>query len=233
MDGFPIDMRLLFWMVWLTFTPMACRHSSDTASSRSDETPKAAEEPARKNILFFGNSLTAAYGLSLEQGFVALIQQKIDSLGLPYRCINAGNSGETSAGGRSRVRWILDQQPIDIFVLELGGNDALRGLPLEASRENLQAIIDQVRIRYPDCRIIIAGMLAPPNLGPTYTEAFAQMYRTLAEANRATLIPFLLEGVGGEPDLNLPDGIHPNVEGHRIVSENVWKALYPLLQKTQ
>ncbi len=206
----------------------ACRNASSSAPAV--ETSTATDTAAvRKIILFFGNSLTAAYGLSPEEGFVALLQQRIDSLGLPYTCVNAGHSGETTAGGRSRVAWVLNQ-PIDIFVLELGGNDALRGLPLDASRENLQAIIDEVRAKYPRCRIVIAGMLAPPNLGPTYTQTFAQMYRDLAAKNNAVLIPFLLEGVGGEPALNLPDGIHPNAEGHRIVSETVWRFLYPLLQ---
>jgi len=212
----------------LAWVSSACRNAS--SSSPAAETSTAADTAtARKIILFFGNSLTAAYGLAPEEGFVALLQQRIDSLGLPYACINAGNSGETTAGGRSRVAWVLNQ-PIDIFVLELGGNDALRGLPLDASRENLQAIIDEVRAKYPRCRIVIAGMLAPPNLGPTYTQTFAQMYRDLAAKNNAVLIPFLLEGVGGEPALNLPDGIHPNAEGHRIVSETVWSFLYPLLQ---
>jgi acyl-CoA thioesterase-1 len=212
----------------LAFAYGGCRRSSN-ASPSTAASAAADTSQTRRVILFFGNSLTAAYGLSPEEGFVALLQQKIDSLGLPYVCINAGNSGETTAGGRSRVAWVL-QQPVDIFVLELGGNDALRGLPLEASRENLQAIIDLVRAKYPACRIVIAGMLAPPNLGPEYTQTFAQMYRDLASANQATLIPFLLEGVGGEAALNLPDGIHPNAAGHRIVSENVWKVLYPLLR---
>ncbi len=219
---------VLFAFLLLAACQSACRHGGSSAPSAGEQTSEKAAVP-RKVILFFGNSLTAAYGLAPEEGFVALIQQKIDSLGLPYTCVNAGNSGETTAGGRSRVGWVLSQ-PVDIFVLELGGNDALRGLPLASSRENLQAIIDQVRAKYPSCRIVIAGMLAPPNLGPTYTQTFAQMYRDLAAENQAALIPFLLEGVGGEPELNLPDGIHPNAAGHRIVSENVCKLLYPMLQ---
>ncbi|MCS7036754.1 MAG: arylesterase [Saprospiraceae bacterium] len=221
---------LLLAVALLAFAHERCRNAAP--SSPAAETGAAADTAqARRVILFFGNSLTAAYGLSPEEGFVALIQQKIDSLKLPYTCVNAGNSGETTAGGRSRVAWVLSQ-PVDIFVLELGGNDALRGLPLDASRENLQAIIDQVRAKYPACRIVIAGMLAPPNLGPEYTQNFAQMYRDLAAANQTALIPFLLEGVGGEPALNLPDGIHPNAAGHRIVSENVWRVLYPILRES-
>ncbi len=190
--------------------------------------PATSPGAARRNIVFFGNSLTAAYQLSPEQGFPALIQRKIDSLGLPYRCIDAGLSGETTADGKNRIDWVL-KQPVDIFVLELGGNDALRGLPVNASRENLQAIISKVKARYPDCKMVLAGMLAPPNLGATYTKAFQQMYPELAKNNKSALIPFLLEGVGGIASLNLEDGIHPNVEGQKIVAENVWKALKPLL----
>lgn len=152
----------------------------------------------------------------------------MDSLNLPYRCINAGLSGETTADGKNRIDWVL-KQPMDIFVLELGANDALRGLPVKASRENLQTIITKVKTRYPDCKIVLAGMLAPPNLGATYTNAFRQMYADLARINKAALIPFLLDGVGGVPALNLEDGIHPNVEGQKIVAENVWKVLKPLL----
>jgi acyl-CoA thioesterase-1 len=231
----PTDMLhrafLPLFLLWISGVFFMCKNASTPPSSVGESSTTEASAQQRKVILFYGNSLTAAYGLAPEEGFVAHVQQKIDSLGLPYICLNAGNSGETTAGGLSRIDWVLSQQPIDIFVLELGGNDALRGLSLDASRANLQAIIERVRAKYPACRIVIAGMLAPPNLGPTYTQAFAQMYRDLASANRAALIPFLLEGVGGEPHLNLPDGIHPNAEGHRIVAENVWQVLYPLLQE--
>lgn len=184
-------------------------------------------EVARKNILFYGNSLTAAYQLSPEQGFTALIQNKIDSLGLPYTCVNAGLSGETTADGVSRIDWVL-QQPAHIFVLELGGNDALRGLPLAETKKNLQTIIDKVKAKYPDCKIVIAGMMAPPNLG-SYATDFRKIFPALARKNQAALIPFLLDGVGGIPSLNLADGIHPNVEGQKIVAVTVWKTLQPLL----
>lgn len=192
-------------------------------------TTAPAAPTTHKNIVFFGNSLTAAYQLSPEQGFVAIIQRRIDSLHLPYRCVNAGLSGETTADGKSRVGWVL-RQPVDIFVLELGGNDALRGLPVAQSRANLQAIADSVRQRYPDCQIVVAGMLAPPNLGATYTNAFRTMYSELAQRNQAAIIPFLLENVGGIATLNLEDGIHPNVAGQKIVAENVWRVLQPLLK---
>lgn len=208
---------------------LSCK--SDTpqnAASAPQTTQNQVAGAPKKNIVFFGNSLTAAYQLSPEQGFPALIQQKIDSLGLPYTCVNAGLSGETTADGVNRVEWVL-QQPVDIFVLELGGNDALRGLPVSESKKNLQAIFDQVKAKYPDCKLMVAGMLAPPNLGSGYTEAFRDMFPALAKANGAALIPFLLEDVGGIPELNLPDGIHPNVEGQKIVAKNVWAILKPML----
>lgn len=204
----------------------ACQ--SDKKPEKAPEQQLQAQPQAsvsnKKNIVFFGNSLTAAYQLSPEQGFTAILQRRIDSLRLPYTCVNAGLSGETTADGVNRVNWVL-QQPVDIFVLELGGNDALRGLPVAESRKNLQEILDRVKAKYPDCKLIVAGMMAPPNLGDTYTKAFEAIYPELAKKNKANLIPFLLEGVGGEPALNLPDGIHPNVEGQKIVAENVWKIL--------
>lgn len=183
-----------------------------------------------RTILFFGDSLTAGYGLEDPAGmaFPGLIQEKVAQAGLPYRVVNAGLSGETTAGGLRRIDWIL-RQPIDVFVLELGGNDGLRGLPVATSRANLQAIIDRVRTRYPDAKLVVAGMQMPTSMGPDYIAAFAAMYPELAEANRAALIPFLLEGVGGVPSLNLGDGIHPNEEGHRRVAETVWRHLQPLL----
>jgi acyl-CoA thioesterase-1 len=224
--------RTVFFSALLVAAFGACQNQSTPEKSAdagsANAAPAEVTATSRKTIVFFGNSLTAAYQLSPEMGFPALIQKKIDSLGLPYLCVNAGNSGETTAGGKNRIDWILSQ-PVDVFVLELGGNDALRGLPLDESKKNLQEIIDRVKAKYPDCKIVVAGMLAPPNLGPTYTKTFARMYPDLAKTNGAALIPFLLEGVGGEPNLNLPDGIHPNETGHRIVAETVWNVLKPLL----
>ncbi|MBK6929860.1 MAG: arylesterase [Saprospirales bacterium] len=221
-----------FLLLFSLFGLACCQNQPEAAQSLPLERKAGdtnAGAPPRKTIVFFGNSLTAAYQLSPEQGFPALIQHKIDSLGLPYQCVNAGLSGETTADGKNRIDWVL-QQPVDIFVLELGGNDALRGLPVTESKKNLQTIIDRVLDKYPRCKIVLAGMLAPPNLGPAYTKAFSGMYPDLAKTNRAALIPFLLDGVGGEPALNLEDGIHPNVEGHKIVAETVWTVLKPLLQ---
>lgn len=183
-----------------------------------------------KNIVFFGNSLTAAYGLDPSDGYVALIQQRLDSLGLPYKAINAGLSGETTAGGRERIAWVL-QKPLDIFVLELGGNDALRGIEPSASFENLDTIIQIVKTTYPGAKIILAGMEAPPNMGPEYTAQFHRMYPALAQKHNISLIPFFLENVGGIPELNQNDRIHPNKEGQKYLVENVWRVLKGVLQK--
>ncbi|MCC3152316.1 arylesterase [Hymenobacter sp. BT770] len=191
--------------------------------------PKPAASTGKKRLLFFGNSLTAGYGVEPEQAFPALVGQKIDSLGLNYAVINAGLSGETTAGGRSRVSWVL-RQPVDVFVLELGGNDGLRGIPLTDTRRNLQAIIDTVRRRSPGAQIVLAGMQIPPNLGQTYSNDFKALYQEIAEKNQLVLIPFLLEGVGGNRRLNQADGIHPTPAGHRIVARTVWHTLQPLLE---
>lgn len=186
-----------------------------------------ADEPP-KVILFFGDSLTAGYGLSKEQAFPAIVQRKINDKGYNYTVFNAGLSGETSAGGLARINWIL-KNPIDIFVLELGANDGLRGLPIEQTKQNLQQIINKVKAKNPEVKIIIAGMMMPPNLGADYTSAFMELFPELAEENDAHLIPFLLEGVAGNEKLNLNDGIHPNKAGHSIVAGNVWEVLNPLL----
>ena len=188
----------------------------------------AQERSSSKTILFFGNSLSAGFGLDPAEAFPALIQQKIDSLKWNYTVINAGLSGETSAGGLRRIDWLL-QRKIDVLVLELGANDGLRGIALAETRRNLQGIIDRAKEKHPDVQIVIAGMQVPPNLGKTYTRSFRALFPELARQNEAELIPFLLEGVGGVPELNLADGIHPNIAGHRKVAENVWKVLRPLL----
>ncbi len=187
------------------------------------------EESKTRNIVFFGNSLTAGYGLDPREAFPALIQDKLDSLGLKYSVINAGLSGETTSGGDARVDWVLNQKP-DIFVLELGANDGLRGIPLEETRANLQSIIDKVRKKNAEVEIVLAGMQIPPNMGPEYTSEFRTIFPDLAESNDIALIPFLLDGVAGNPDLNQRDGIHPTVEGQIIVASNVWSVLQPLLE---
>lgn len=175
---------------------------------------------APKVILFYGDSLTAGYGLSPEEAFPALVEKKLNKSEKKVKVVNAGLSGETSAGGLSRIDWVL-RQPIDIFVLELGANDGLRGLPVDQTRKNLQGIIDKVKSKYPTCKIVLAGMMVPPNMGKEYTEDFRSVYPSLASKNKATLIPFILDGVGGIEKLNQADGIHPNVEGHQIISNRI------------
>lgn len=181
-----------------------------------------------KTILFFGNSLTAGYGLDTKESFPSLIQNRLDSLDLNYTVINAGLSGETTSGGKNRLGWVLKQK-VDIFVLELGANDGLRGIPLTETRSNLQTIIDKVLEKNPDTKIVLAGMQIPPNMGQEYTKEFRTIFPDLAEKNDLQLIPFLLDGVAGIPNLNLPDGIHPTAEGQKIVRENVWTVLQGLL----
>ncbi|CAM4077029.1 arylesterase [Zobellia nedashkovskayae] len=182
-----------------------------------------------KSILFFGDSITAGYGLDdNNDAYPAVVQQKIDSLGLEYTVINSGVSGETSAGGRSRIDWVI-KQDLDIFVLELGANDGLRGVDLSETRFNLQAIIDVVREKSPDIKIVLAGMQLPPNMGEKYTTEFRQLFVDLADKNDIEFIPFILKDVGGIASLNQADGIHPTIEGHKIVANTVWEVLQPLL----
>jgi len=181
-------------------------------------------ESKKKTILFFGDSLTAGYGLDEDESFPALIQDRIDSLGRPYEVINGGLSGETSAGGKGRIDWVLNK-PVDVFVLELGANDMLRGLDLNETEKNLRAILDVVKSKSPEAKLVIAGMEAPPNMGSDYTSKFRSIFSEIAKEYNAALIPFLLEGVAGIPDLNLADGKHPNSIGQKIVRDNVWKII--------
>lgn len=185
--------------------------------------------PAPGVVLFLGDSITAGYGLEPSEAYPALIQEKIDAKHWPFRVVNAGQSGDTSAGGLSRIDWLLKNH-VDVLVVELGGNDGLRGLPAETTRKNLQAIIDRAKAKYPNAKIIIAGMKVPPNMGKDYGDKFDAIFLALAKKNNAPLIPFILEGVGGVRDLNLPDGIHPTARGHQIVAAHVWKALEPVLR---
>lgn len=188
-----------------------------------------AAAPVTKTVLFLGDSITAGYGVDPSQAYPAIIQNKIDAKGWRFKVINAGQSGDTSAGGLSRLDWLLKNR-IDILVLELGGNDGLRGLPVENTKKNLQAIIDRTRKRYPQVKIIIAGMKLPPNWGGDYSRRFEAMFSELAKKNSTALIPFVLEGVGGMRYLNLSDAIHPTPEGHKMVAANVWKVLEPVIK---
>jgi acyl-CoA thioesterase-1 len=185
--------------------------------------------PAPRVILFLGDSITAGYGLDPEHAFPALIQEKIDAKSWKFKVVNAGQSGDTSAGGLNRLDWLLKNR-VDILILELGANDGLRGLPAETTRKNLQAIIDRTKAKYPEAKVIVAGMKVPPNMGGDYGRKFEAVFADLAKKNKAVLIPFVLEGVGGSRELNLADGIHPTAKGHEIVAANVWKVLEPLLR---
>jgi acyl-CoA thioesterase I len=183
-------------------------------------------------IVVLGDSLTAGYGLSRKEAYPALIAERMRRAGYEFEVTNAGWSGDTTAGGLRRLPELLRRKKIDILIVELGINDAFRGVPIEEMRSNLQAIIDQTRARHPGVSIIVAGMQVPLASSDDYVRAFGEMFGALAEKNRAALIPYLLEGVGGDPELNQPDLVHPNAAGQRIMAENVWRVLEPVLRKT-
>ncbi len=194
------------------------------------ETEVTETKTANKTILFFGDSLTAGFGLEdSNDAYPAVVQTILDSLSLNYVVVNSGVSGETTSGGLGRINWVLNQK-VDVFVLELGANDGLRGISLAETQENLQAIVDRVRTKYPEIPIILAGMQLPPNLGQDYTMEFKSIFEDLAKKNDLEIIPFLLKDVGGITELNQDDGIHPNIEGQKIVANNVWVVLEPLLK---
>ena len=206
---------------------MAAGLLANTAAAQTDKPPPAnADRPA---VLVLGDSMAAGYGVDPSEAYPALLQKKIDDAGLGFAIVNGGVSGDTSAGGLRRIGWYLRRKTA-VLVLELGGNDGLRGVAPATTRTNLQAIIDTAKKAYPDIKIVIAGMRMPPNLGGDYTAAFEKVFQELARENHAALVPFLLEGVGGTPELNQNDQIHPTPEGHKIVAENVWKILEPLLR---
>lgn len=228
------------WIIPLLLLLMSCGSETKNESKASDKVAppqnqevQADSSTAENNIIFFGNSLTAGYGVDPSEAFAGLIQQKIDSLGYAYNVINAGVSGETTATGLSRVEWVVKRQSVDIFVLELGGNDGLRGLNPQETKKNLIAIIEKVRSIHPEVEILLAGMMIPPNMGEPYANEFKKIYAEIAEQKNVKLIPFLLKDVGGVADLNLPDGIHPTPEGHEIVAETVWEYLKPMLEKAE
>ncbi len=222
---------ILFTMLSITSLLTSCKDNS----TKSNEVESKAEietnieesstKEDKKVILCFGNSLTAGYGLDDETTWwTSLLQERLDSLDMNYKVVNAGLSGETTAEGAQRISWVL-KQPVDVFVLELGANDMLRGLDVEKTLENLEAIIDKVRAKNADIPVVISGFLSPPNMGKEYEKSFNKIFPLLAQKYDAALIPFFLESVALDPELNLPDGKHPNAEGQKIVLENVWKAL--------
>jgi acyl-CoA thioesterase-1 len=221
---------MLFKLMCLFFTVSiltACNNNKAPASDMQQASAQTASAATstKKNILFFGDSLTAGYGLDDEQdAFPGVIQRRIDSLKLPYNVINAGVSGETTAGGLGRIDWTLKQK-VDIFILELGANDGLRGVPVSETKNNLHTIIIKVKAKYPDARIILAGMMVPPSMGADYANSFKAVFPAIAEKDKVELIPFLLDHVAGIPKLNQGDGIHPTAEGAKIVADNVWRVL--------
>lgn len=228
---------LKFCYILIAFVLFSCGNDVKTTQGEQTVTPTASETEttatetdSKKTILCFGDSITAGYGLDdVNDAFPGVLQSKIDSLGLEYVVVNSGLSGETSAGGSSRIKWVLNQD-IDVFLLELGANDGLRGVPLSETRINLQAIIDAVRAKKPNTTIILAGMELPPNMGKEYTTEFRTIFSDLAKKNDILFIPFVLKDVGGITALNQSDGIHPTVEGHKIVANTIWQVLEPVLK---
>lgn len=228
-NGIKILLKFCYFLFLLVL--LSCK--SDTSKSQipvkksTEETSK--EKSTNKTILIFGDSLTAGFGLDdVNDAYPSLLQTKIDSLSLGYTVINSGVSGETTAGGKNRIKWVLNQE-VDIFILELGANDGLRGVPLAETRQNLQAIIDAVLEKNSATKIILAGMQLPPNMGQDYITEFKIIFPDLAKKNNLYLIPFLLKDVGGVPELNQGDGIHPTVNGHKILATNVWDVLEPII----
>jgi acyl-CoA thioesterase-1 len=230
--------RALYLIPLLSVLPIACGTDDRSTDDARGETPPVAMrdsvssdiESNEKIILFLGNSLSAGLGVDSDAAFPSLIQQKVDSLGWDFRVVNAGVSGETSSGGLGRIEWVL-REKVDVLILELGGNDGLRGISADVTKRNLQEIVSKTRGVYPDAEIVLAGMQIPPNLGAEYTAEFRDIFPDLARRNDIHLIPFLLEGVGGVDSMMQNDGIHPNTAGHRRVAENVWEVLNPILEE--
>ncbi|PRX44373.1 arylesterase [Salegentibacter salegens] len=223
-----------YFAIFSIFIMISCGENAEKKVEEKSKEETQIETEAKvseKNvILFFGNSLTAGMGLEASEAFPVLIQNRLDSLNYNYEVVNAGLSGETTASGKNRINWVLNQD-VDVFVLELGANDGLRGIPIAETRKNLQDIISTVKEKNPNTKIVLAGMQIPPNMGEEYTTDFRNIFPELAEENNVELIPFLLEGVAGDPELNQQDGIHPTAEGYEIVADNVWSVLEDVVEK--
>jgi acyl-CoA thioesterase I len=200
-----------------------------TPQAKSQAAGRTSSDADRPTVMFLGTSLTAGLGLTPEQAYPALIQRKIDSAGLNYTVVNAGVSGETSAGARNRIDWLL-QRPVGVLVVETGANDGLRGLPADSLRANIKAILERARRLRPAPKLVLLGMRIPRNYGVVYSDQFRAVYPELAREYGATLVPFLLEGVGGVAALNQPDGVHPTAEGQKKMAETVWRVLEPVLR---
>jgi len=225
--------KLQYFTLFIIIALSSACGNSKTSSADSDTTANktaSAQATNTKTILFFGDSLTAGYGLEdpMSESFPSVVQTKIDSLKLPYKVVNGGLSGETSAGGKSRIDWLL-RQKVDIFILELGANDGLRGLQTDETAKNLQAIVDKVKAKYPNAKLVLTGMMVPPNMGADYANAFKAVFPEIAKKNNMVFLPFLLNNVAGIKDLNQADGIHPTAKGAKIVADNVWGVLKPML----
>jgi acyl-CoA thioesterase-1 len=224
-----------FLAVWFTIVYLLLTLTVRSAPvSQPQPQPQPASErapspAARKVAVVLGDSLAAGYGVDPAEAFPALLQRKVEAAGLPFTVVNAGVSGDTTAGGLRRLDWIL-RRPVDVLVLELGGNDGLRGLPLEATRSNLVSMIQRARDTHPGVRVVLAGMQMPPNLGESYASEFRSIFPEVAREQKTALIPFLLEGVGGVPEMNLPDLIHPTPLGHEVIASNVWVVLEPVMR---
>jgi acyl-CoA thioesterase-1 len=211
-------------------TPRDGAAGAEPGPGASQATPEAEGRREGPLVLVLGTSLTAGLGLDPSDAYPALLQQKADSAGLPARIVNAGLSGETSAGALRRLEWLLTDTPSAVFI-ETGANDGLRGLNVDSTRENLRAIVRRVKEGAPDARILLAQMESPPNLGERYTSSFRQMFQTVAREEGITLVPFMLDGVAGVAQFNQGDGIHPNEDGARIVADNVWPFLESVLRQ--
>lgn len=231
---YPMTLKMLglcLWLICISFTACKDEKSKPNAHQTNVKEEIIATDQTKadhKVILFYGNSLTAGYGLDENESFPSLIEDRIDSLGLKYTVVNAGLSGETTSGGLKRIDWVMKQK-VDIFFLELGANDMLRGLPLDETRKNLSKIITTVKVKNPDVKIGLCEMMAPPNMGDEYVTEFTKIYKDLSASSDVVFIPFFLDGVAGHESLLLKDGKHPNADGQVIVAENIWKSLEKML----
>ena len=210
----------------LEASALAAETAPGSGTLRAEPAPSPRDSPV---VLFLGTSLTAGFGLPSDEAFPARLQERIDEEALDYRVVNAGVSGDTSAGGLRRIDWLL-RLPVAVLVLELGANDMLRGQSVSQLASNLEQIVERSRAAHPGVRLVVAGMRAAPNLGARYVSEFEAVYRSLADEYGGVLVPFLLEGVAGRPSLNLPDGIHPTAEGHQLIADTLWPVLEPVLR---
>ncbi len=220
---------IFFAFSLLFFSSCAASTALQNANARIDKKPPVQIVSDKPKIVAFGDSLTAGFGLAEKESYPYLLQEKLKADGFDYEVVNAGVSGETSLGGLERVDWVLEQEDVQILVLELGANDLLRGLPVARMKENLAKIIKKAKAK--NIRVLLCGMLAPPTMGAQYQRDYVNAFPDLASEYKVNFLPFLLENVALNKDLNQADGIHPNVKGEIIMTENIYKALKPMLKK--